>query len=89
MPSICLCEDRFKNRCKCLELRSTATRTEILPTEKDMTCADAVGNHISEQGFILWQENQMQCIQCSKSQPTRELKQDHQRTCPGIQKFGM
>lgn len=87
--SVCLCEDRFKNRCKGSELRSAATRTETLPKEKEMTCADAVGNHIIKQGFTLWHENQNQCIQCSNSQPKRELKQDHQRTCPGVQKSGM
>lgn len=45
MPSICLFEDWFRNRCKGLELRTAATRTETLPKEKEI-CADAVGNHI-------------------------------------------
>ncbi|KAM9639984.1 LOW QUALITY PROTEIN: A-kinase anchor protein 3 [Morphnus guianensis] len=71
------------------QMRSAATRTETLPKEKEMTCADAVGNHIIKQGFTLWHENQNQCIQCSNSQPKRELKQDHQRTCPGVQKSGI
>ncbi|KAM6384299.1 LOW QUALITY PROTEIN: A-kinase anchor protein 3 [Alca torda] len=70
------------------QMRSATTRSETLPTEKEMTCADAVGNHIIKQGFTLWHENQTRCIQYSKSQPRRELKQDKQRTCPGVQKFG-
>ncbi|KAM9276352.1 LOW QUALITY PROTEIN: A-kinase anchor protein 3 [Cariama cristata] len=71
------------------QMKSAATRTETLPNKKEMTCADAVGNHIIKQGFTLWHENQNRYIQCSKSQPRRELKQDHQRTCPGVQKFGI
>ncbi|KAM9245549.1 LOW QUALITY PROTEIN: A-kinase anchor protein 3 [Leptosomus discolor] len=67
------------------QMRSAATRTETLPKEKEITCADAVGNHIIKQVFTLWHENQNQCSQCSKSQPRRELKQDHQRTCPGVE----
>ncbi|KAM6211120.1 LOW QUALITY PROTEIN: A-kinase anchor protein 3 [Sarcoramphus papa] len=42
------------------QMRSAATRTETLPKEKEMTCADAVGNHIIKQGFTLWHENQNQ-----------------------------
>ncbi|KAM6420962.1 LOW QUALITY PROTEIN: A-kinase anchor protein 3 [Pluvialis apricaria] len=63
-----------------LELRSAATKTETLPKEKE-TCADAVGNHIIKQGFTLCHESQNQCIQCSTSQPRRELKQDTEQSC--------
>ncbi|KAM9293367.1 LOW QUALITY PROTEIN: A-kinase anchor protein 3 [Morus bassanus] len=49
------------------QTRFAATRTETSPKEKEMTCADTVGNHIIKQGFTLWHENQNQCSQFSKS----------------------
>ncbi|KAM6136936.1 LOW QUALITY PROTEIN: A-kinase anchor protein 3 [Pterocles gutturalis] len=42
-----------------------AARTETLK-EKEMTCADAVGNHIIKQGVTLWHEKKNQCSQCSE-----------------------
>ncbi|KAM6093509.1 LOW QUALITY PROTEIN: A-kinase anchor protein 3 [Chlamydotis macqueenii] len=42
-------------------MRFAAKRTEILQKKKrEMTCADAVGNHTIKQGFTLWHENQNQ-----------------------------
>ncbi|XP_010290748.1 PREDICTED: A-kinase anchor protein 3-like, partial [Phaethon lepturus] len=41
--------------------------------EKEMTCADAVGNHIIKQGFTLWHENQNQCSQFTYSNPASLL----------------
>ncbi|KAM6314487.1 LOW QUALITY PROTEIN: A-kinase anchor protein 3 [Podargus strigoides] len=38
------------------QMRFAATRTETLPKEKEITWADAVGNHIIKQGFALWHE---------------------------------
>nr|XP_009673694.1 PREDICTED: A-kinase anchor protein 3 [Struthio camelus australis] len=55
-------------------LRFAATKAETLPKEKEMTCAEVVGNHIIKQGLTLWHENQKQCSQCSKSQSGREVR---------------
>ncbi|KAM6144562.1 LOW QUALITY PROTEIN: A-kinase anchor protein 3 [Phoenicopterus ruber ruber] len=64
------------------QMRFAATRTETLLKEKEMTCADAVGNHIIRQGFTLWHENRNQCSQCAKSQPGREAEARSPRNMP-------
>ncbi|KAM6092904.1 LOW QUALITY PROTEIN: A-kinase anchor protein 3 [Theristicus caerulescens] len=69
------------------QMRFAATRTETLPKEKEMTCADAVGNHFIKQGFALWHENQNQCSQCSKSQSGREAETRSPRNRPWSSKI--